>query len=161
MFGKYKTNTIIAIIAIAIISYNLFINTESDRKDKIAKLTNTWVNAVTVKNNPVAVADLFCINASLFGSASKTYRTKDEIGQYFNFFAKIPGIRILDHKYNIQKVSDDVYINSVIAKIIWNDLDKPNTVRLSFVYKDNCIIHLHGSGLPEMNIDLKNTDFLN
>ena len=159
--SDFSRNIVLGILAILAIVYVFFNNNKNiTNKQHIAKLTDKWINALTIKNDPVRIANLFCRDASLFGSVSQTLRSGREIGQYFNYFANVSGIRVLDRVYNIQKISDNIYLNSAIVTFIWNGLEKPVQVRVSILFKDNCILHLHGSGLPDLNKDLRSTEHI-
>ena len=151
----------LALIGIIMLITNLtkdkFVN--NNYTQRITNLTNNWINAVTVKNDEKHIASLFCKDANLFGSISTTNRTGSSIEQYFKYFANIPGIKVLDRKYNIRKIKHDVYINSALVKWKWDAINDSIFVRMTFVFKGDCITHLHGSGLPDEHDDLKNTNY--
>jgi hypothetical protein len=125
-------------------------------KAKIAKLTNKWIKEVSINNNPVAITKLFCPRAKLIGTFSKINRNKDDdIKEYFEYFAKLKGLRVLSKLYNIQRLDDRVFVNTVEIKWMWDALNKPNTTRMTFIYRDGCIAQLHSSVLPESNDYIK------
>ena len=95
---------------VVIIGYMIFNLTNNEKN--IEKLTDNWIKAVTIQNNPTKVAELFCGDGSLVGTVSKEIRTKENIKAYFNFFAKLPGIKVISRNYNISKISSNVYTNT-------------------------------------------------
>jgi hypothetical protein len=149
--------TLFIIIAVIGALYIVLIKTNTEKEERdIAFLTDNWIRAVTVNHNPEEVASLFCDNASLIGTASQVKRKGKDIKLYFDYFAKLPNITILHKKYNISKVSRDVYINTAFITWTWAGLKKPLTARMSFVFKHHCIFQLHSSALPEVNTQLLN-----
>ena len=124
------------------------------QKDDIAKLTDNWINEVTVNHDPDASYKLFCSDGNLMGTVSQVKRTGLDIKGYFDYFAKLPGIKVFEKKYNISQVTKDVFINTAFITWYWNDLDKPITARMTFVFRNNCIFQLHSSQLPDVNEDL-------
>jgi len=123
-------------------------------QNSVEKLTDTWINYVTVQHDSQKVADLFCEGGSLVGTVSQIKRTGKDIKSYFDFFVNLPGIKVFEKKYEITKVSNDVYINTAFITWYWNTLDKPVVARMTFVIKHNCIFQLHSSVMPEVNKDL-------
>ena len=121
----------------------------------IGMFTDNWIKAVTQDNDPKKVAGLFCHDANLVGTVSRTIRKGQDIERYFDYFAKLDGIRVLDKEYYITKVTDDVFINTAFVDWMWNDLPEPVTARMTFVFRNNCIYQLHSSVLPDFNVDLK------
>ena len=151
-----KNSTIVYIFLVFLVLY--FVVTRSS-KESVANLTDNWINAVTVNNNPQEIASLFCDDGNLVGTVSQTIRTGPAIEQYFKYFAKLPGIKVLDKKYNISKVSGNVYLNTAFITWTWEGLDEPIVARMSFLFRGSCIFQLHSSGLPEVNKSLKNTSY--
>jgi hypothetical protein len=150
---------ILVIIFCGIIAIQSFANLSGQGTEHIANLTDNWINAVTVKNNAQYIASLFCKDANLFGSISQTNRTGTSIAHYFNYFANIPGLQVLDRKYHIRQIANNVYLNSALVTWKWDAIKEPVLVRMSFLFKGNCITHLHGCGLPELHEDLKNNPY--
>ena len=74
-----------------------------------------------------------------------------DIKLYFDFFVKLPGIKVISRHYNISKVTSNVYLNTAFISWIWEGLERPIIARMSFVFRDNCIFQLHSSKLPELN----------
>ena len=151
---------IIALFIIIVVVGALYIvliktNTEKEERD-IEFLTDNWIRVVTVNHDSDEVASLFCDNASLIVTASQVKRKGKDIKLYFDYFAKLPNIKVLHKKYNISKVSRDVYINTAFITWSWAGLKKPFTARMSFVFKHHCIFQLHSSALPEVNTQLLN-----
>ena len=122
--------------------------------NNIANLTNLWINKVIVKHDSDAIYNMFCKDGNLMGTVSQVKRKGLDIKKYFDYFAKLQGINVVDRKYNISKVTDDVYVNTAFITWTWDKLDNPVTARMTFVFRDNCIFQLHSSVLPELNQSL-------
>ena len=120
----------------------------------ISQLTDLWIKEVTVAHNPQAIARLFCPDGNLVGTVSQVKRTGTDIEKYFDYFANLPGIKVVAKEYKISPVEDNVYVNTAFITWQWDGLDKPITARMTFLYRDNCIFQLHSSALPELNQDL-------
>jgi hypothetical protein len=151
---------IILIIISLLVIYYLYQNSKDinnttdtiDTTDKdISNLTDNWINAVTINHDPQEIASLFCNDGNLVGTVSQVKRKGDDIKQYFQYFAKLPGIKVISKQYNISKVTSNVFINTAFIDWDWNGLDKPITTRMSFVFRDKCIFQLHSSALPDLN----------
>ena len=141
-------------IVLSILMYRLF--TPELTKDKVSDLTDDWIYEVVVNHNPQKVANLFCKDGNLVGTVSQTIRRDGDIKKYFDYFAKLPGIKVLSKTYNIDKISRNVYLNTAFIEWTWDGLAEPLTARMSFLYKNKCIFQLHSSSLPELNTSLKN-----
>ncbi len=128
----------------------------SAKKQEIAKLTDMWIDKVTKKNDPKAVAKMFCKDGNLVATVSQVIREGDNIRKYFDFFAKLPEIEVKDKKYSISKITPDVYVNTAFITWKWKGLTKPIVVRMTFVFRNKCIFQLHASVVPELNEPLKN-----
>ena len=143
---------VILFLMVVIIGYMMFNLTNNEQN--IEKLTDNWIEAVTIQNNPTKVAELFCGDGSLVGTVSKEIRTKENIKAYFKFFAKLPGIKVISRNYNISKISSNVYTNTAFITWNWDGLNEPIVARMTFIFRGNCIFQLHSSALPELNEDL-------
>jgi len=119
--------------------------------DDITMLTDNWINEVTVNHNPRAIYELFCKDGNLVGTVSQTKRKGKDIEKYFDYFAKLPGIKVVDKKYNISQLTKDVFINSAFITWYWEGLEEPITARMTFVFRGKCIFQLHSSTLPTLN----------
>lgn len=114
--------------------------------------TNIWLELVTAKDNNIDnVCDLFDKNAILLGTFSKDIRKKDDIQDYFNNFCSIPNLKVVNKKHNIEKISNDVYVNNIYVN--WSyDVNQKIDTRMTFIYlkeqKDWKIKLLHSSVLP-------------
>ena len=154
---RNKKNIVIAMVVsiIIIISMSIYNSKKTVITGKnIENLTNVWINAVTKKNNPAEVAKLFCSDANLVGTVSQIKRRGDDIKKYFDYFAKLPEIKVVKKKYNISQVSKDVYVNTAFITWTWKGLKKPIVARMTFTFRKNCIFQLHSSALPDINDDL-------
>ena len=124
--------------------------------DKVSNLTDNWIEAVTVNKDPQEIYNLFCSDGNLVGTVSQNKRTGEDIKKYFNYFAKLPGLEVVDKKYNISKVTNNVYLNTAFITWKWEGLGEPIIARMTFLFRDNCIFQLHSSALPDLNEDLMN-----
>jgi hypothetical protein len=129
------------------------VTTGSGEKD-IAALTDEWINQVTVKNSPEGVTNMFCPDGNLIGTVSQVKRKGVDIKKYFDFFAKKPGITVLDKKYNVSRVAPGVFINTAFITWFWSGLNEPIVARMTFVFREKCLFQLHSSVLPEVNDEL-------
>ena len=118
---------------------------------KIANLTDLWIKKVTVEHNPTAISKLFCSDGNLVGTVSQIKRKGRDIKGYFDYFAKLPGIKVISKNYNISKVTSNVYLNTAFITWTWDGLDEPITAHMTFLFRNKCIFQLHSSALPEMN----------
>lgn len=168
---------------------------DPDFLENITAATNRWIDLVTNDNlvgggmsdekRIEMITNLFCLNkvngescsiggiddfcASLFGTVSNQLRRgKENINNYFVYFANIPGLSarsVNDPVFNIQKISNDVYLNSALITWTWDggpgsDGMEPLVARMSFIYKyqekslelndiNYCIVQLHSSAMPD------------
>jgi len=122
--------------------------------ETISNLTDKWINAVTVNKDPTEIYDLFCSDGNLVGTVSQKKRIGEDIKKYFNYFAKLPDLQVVEKEYNISRVTSNVYLNTAFITWKWDGLDEPITARMTFLYRDTCIFQLHSSALPDLNEDL-------
>lgn len=135
----------------------LFIpNKKNITVNDISNLTDLWIREVVVNHNPENIYKLFCPDGNLIGTVSQVKRKGLDIKYYFNYFAKLPGIKVISKKYNISNVKQNVFINTAFITWYWDGLKEPVTARMTFVYRNNCIFQLHSSVLPENNKSLFN-----
>lgn len=97
---------------------------------------------------------MFCRDGVLIGTVSQVRRTGEDIQKYFEYFARKPGLSVLDKKYSISRVDDNVTVNDAFITWTWNGLEDPLVARMTFVFKGKCIFELHSSALPGLNDDL-------
>jgi len=156
----FNTTTIsimvISVFIIVSVSFYHSLNTNKINSDEIEKLTNLWIKNVTEKNDPELVSNMFCDDGNLIGTVSQKKRQGMYIKKYFDYFAKLPEIKVIDKIYNISEVASNVYINTAFVTWNWKGLKKPVVARMTFVFRNKCIFQLHSSALPDMNKDLKN-----
>jgi hypothetical protein len=133
-----------------------FEGTNKNSEKKIKDLTDKWIIEVTKKHNPEAISKMFCIDGNLVGTVSQIKRQGKDIKTYFKYFAKLPGIKVINKKYNISQVTDNVFINTAFITWSWDGLQEPVTARMTFTFRDDCIYQLHSSALPDLNKDLVN-----
>ena len=120
----------------------------------ISLLTNNWINAVTVQKCPKTVASLFCPDGNLVGTVSQIKRTGEDIERYFDYFAKLPNLRVVSHEYNVSRITSDVHVNTAFITWMWEGLEEPIVARMTFIFRGSCIYQLHSSALPDVNEDL-------
>ena len=113
MAKKFSINfnnlfTFFLIVTLIIILYNFYINSSFSMSNYYSQLTDKWIKEVTINRNPRAVANLFCDDATL------------------------PGIKVLNRKYNLSKISNNYFINTALITWYWEGLDEPLVVRMSF-----------------------------
>ena len=108
-------------------------------EQEISDLTDMWCNMVTVSHDPVAIANMFCSDGNLIGTVSQDKRKGDDIKLYFDYFAKLSGIMIVDKHYNISKVTDNVFINTAFITWLWDGMKTPIVARMTFVFRDRCL----------------------
>lgn len=82
---------------------------------------------------------------------SQIERKGEDIKLYFDYFANLPNIRVMDKKYQVLEIEPDVWVNNAFVTWMWDGLENPITARMTFVVKDNCIYELHSSELPKEN----------
>lgn len=126
--------------------------TETD----ISNLTDKWIDAVTVSHSPERIYSMFCHDGNLVGTVSQIERKGLDIQYYFDYFARLPGIKVVSKTYDISKVTPDVFINTAFITWKWDGLEKPITARMTFLFRNSCIFQLHSSKLPLMNEGLVN-----
>ena len=147
---KYRTKRIHSIYKPSIIRSRLI----GLNKNDIVKLTDQWIRAVTESNDPNEIYKLFCKDGNLVGTVSRVKRTGDDIKKYFEYFAKLPNIKVLSKEYNISKVTSQVFINTSIIKWSWDGINNPIVARMTFIFRDGCIFQLHSSEMPDVNESL-------
>lgn len=148
-------NWLICSFSIIIIIALLYFNTRKVTSNKtISQLTDNWIREVTVENNPDSIYKLFCSDGNLIGTVSQVKRKGEDIKRYFDYFAKLPGLKVVSKKYNISKITNDVYLNTAFIEWHWQGLENPVIARMTFIYRGECIFQLHSSVLPELNEDL-------
>ena len=121
----------------------------------VSILTDQWIHEVTATNNSKNIYNLFCSDGNLLGTVSQTIRYGQDIKRYFDYFANLKNIQVIDKKYNVSKVADNVYLNTAFITWKWDDIEKPIIARMSFLYRGKYIFQLHSSVLPNFNINLQ------
>ena len=145
---------IIGIVVLAILPTQTSVDLGSVSKSDIAALTDQWIRKVTVEHDPVSIGKMFCPDGNLVGTVSQVKRTGKDIQKYFDYFAKLPGIRVLRKEYNITEVTPQVYINTAFITWSWQGIEEPIVARMSFIFREQCIFQLHSSALPDLNENL-------
>ncbi len=150
-FNKSFVVYIIIIFIIIYVIYKLFTRVNADI---IANITDKWIDNVTIKNDPNAVANMFCSDGNLVGTVSQVKRKGEDIKKYFDYFAKLPNIKVLSKKYNISQVDKNVFVNTAFIEWTWDGLASPIIARMTFLFRGTCIFQLHSSALPAVNENL-------
>ena len=148
-FTKYIPILLILIISYIIITFTF----DKINENNAIEITNKFLTNVG-NNKPKDEANLFYDNAVLIATVSQIKRTKQDIEKYFDYFANLPNIHVIEKDFNIIKVSNNVYINNAFVKLSWDNLVEPVIARMTFIIKGNCILQLHSSGLPDFNENL-------
>ena len=146
-----KTIYLVVLLILIITYYCCF---SGSNETDIANLTDKWIYEVTVKHDPKAIYNLFCTDGNLVGTVSPGNRKGLDIERYFDYFAKLEGIKVINKQYNISKITNDVFVNTAFITWTWSGLDKPIVARMTFIYRNNCIFQLHSSALPDTNKSL-------
>jgi len=146
--NKYIIIIIVVLLLILILEYVYGNNYSS-----ISLLTDNWINTVTIDKNPQKIYDLFSSDGILLGTVSRITRTGIDIKKYFDYFAKLPGLKVIRKKYDIKKITNNVFMN--ITYITWEwEGQEPLTANMVFIFKGNKIYYLNSSTLPEVNESL-------
>jgi len=141
--------SLLSVSLVAMGSAGLFwFRTASVNKAEVARLTDKWIDNVVLHNDPNKLYRMFGSNASLLGTVSRKYRVGDMIKDYFKYFATLPNIAVVEKRYYVQHIGNDVYLNSAFIKWQWDGLPDPIVARMSFLFKGPSLQHLHSSVLP-------------
>ena len=148
---RQTVKTILTILVTIIITW-LFVwlmYMERSSKDKIARLTNDFLDNLEY-NDIDACADSFCEDGSLYATVSPTLRKHCEILDYFVYFAPLV-VKAGNRHFKITQIANNVWLNAAYVTFTLGTTPTPTTVtaRMSFVFKGDCIYHLHSSGLPD------------
>ena len=148
-----QKQTAIAIAVILIVGM-LFSGTGTTRvtKAEVARLTDTWIREVTVNHDPIAIARMFCQDGSLVGTVSQVKRTGTDIRRYFDYFAKLPDIRVISKQYNISEVTPHVYLNTAFITWSWRGVGRCGP----YLFFSEQMHFPTSSSLPELNQELLN-----
>jgi len=125
--------------------------TDTTGSARIVHLTDAWFDLVVRFHDPPSIRDRFCDDGNLLGTVSQTIRRDDKIREYFEYFARQPGIRILERVYNISHVEGDVWLNTAFVTWWWDKLPQPLVARMTFLFRRGCIVQLHSSALPKQH----------
>lgn len=60
---------------------------------------------------------MFCPDGNSVGAVSTRIRQGAAIEQYFDYFANLPGIVVLDADYLVSRATDDVYLNTAFITL--------------------------------------------
>ena len=152
--SKKTTQAIIYLGIVFIILYALRYYLTRVNEQIIAEQTDLWIHNVTTLHDSDSIYKLFCSDGNLVGTVSQVKRKGIDIKRYFDYFANLPGLRVINKKYNISKVVSNVYLNTAFITWKWDALDEPITARMTFLFRGKCIFQLHSSALPDLNESL-------
>lgn len=155
-FNKINKNHLLFIGLSVILLVILFKNYLFGTKyPAIESITDKWIHLVTVEKDPQKIYNLFCDQGILLGTVSQIERKGKDIEKYFDYFAKLPELKVLHKNYSIEKITSDTFVNNAWITWLWKGLEKPIVARMTFIFKktDNkwCLFELHSSALPDEN----------
>src|SRR5579871_5838693 len=93
-------NIVLIIIIILFIAWKVYDHYSPITYDDVAELTDNWIREVTINHDSQSIYGLFCKDGNLVGTVSQVKRKGIDIQKYFDYFAKLPGIRVTNKKYN-------------------------------------------------------------
>lgn len=118
------------------------------QKHAAEQVTERFLAAVE-SGDPRAAAALFCPDAILLGTVSQIERRGRDIRKYFDYFAKLPNLHVVERTHEISDLEPDIFVDNALVTWSWDGLEKPLTARMSFTVRDGCIFELHSSELPQ------------
>jgi len=130
------------------------------RARKAARVVFNFYEAVTKAKDPSKVASLFSRDATLVGTVSQQIRSGPQIKEYFEYFAKLPGLNAVPSRTDqtMQRISRNVYLYSNFVAWTWNNPEDGSPVkviaRMTFLIRGNKIVQLHSSSMPERPMGL-------
>ena len=129
---------VLLIIAVAV--------AHATQKHKAERVTEWFLSAVE-SGDAQAAADFFCEDGILLGTVSQIERRGADIRKYFDYFANLPNLRVVERTHEISELEPDVYVDNAVVTWAWDE-HEPLTARMSFGVKNGCIFELHSSELP-------------
>lgn len=145
---------LLIVIVITIISYcnNIVIfENFTDESKNIEYLTDQWLDNIVKHKDSNKVYNSFCSNSSFIGNVTSIKKNGEDIKNYFDYFVKLPGLRIISKKYNIVKISQEVYTNTIYATLEWDDLEEPLNTKIILTFNNKCIYQLHSNSFPNLD----------
>lgn len=121
-----------------------FTNYESD----ITTLTDNWLDDIIVNKDLDKVYKQFCSDSTFIGNVTSIKKSGEDIKNYFDYFIKLPGLNIVKKKYNIMKISDNIYTNTAYITWTWDDINEPLNTKIILTFKNKCIYQIHSDALP-------------
>ena len=106
MMARVLSVTFLVVAIILIATYSLFSYLTGLSRSKVEALTDVWIKEVTLNHDPTAIQALFCSDGNLVGTVSQVKRMGNDIGRYFDYFAKLDGIEVVSRRYNISRVTN-------------------------------------------------------
>jgi|LakMenEpi03Aug12_release.lakeMendotaPanAssembly.Ray.scaffolds.fasta_scaffold884790_2 hypothetical protein len=113
------------------------------KTNNIIKTTDKWFELL-IKKDKDLLYDMFYKKNTIIVKLQDKETIKNNIKFFLDYFIKIPKIKILKKEYNISKISDNIYINTVfISWEINNSFNKNLNLKFIFIFKNNLIFELH------------------
>lgn len=115
------------------------------KKNNIIKITDKWFELlIKTDKDKDLLYDMFYKKNTIIVKLQDKETIKNNIKFFLDYFIKIPKIKILKKEYNISKISDNIYINTVfISWKINNSFNKNLNLKFIFIFKNNLIFELH------------------
>jgi hypothetical protein len=155
MFSYIKMENIIGTLIGIVVVLAVLYHMKNGTKEGAMNVIQSWVDAVTVQKDPEQVADMFCPDGTLVGTVSSQIRSGPQIKEYFEYFAKLPGLKVLKmNPTKVQNVRMGVWLVTSFVTWEWEGLPEPIVARMSFLLRDGMIFQLHSSALPERPSEL-------
>ena len=121
----------------------------NDDTIQFKNLTDKWLDEITLNKDPNEAYKLICSDGSFIGTVSEIKKKGEDIKEYFDYFANLPGLKVIKKKYNIVKITDNIYTNTAFITWSWDDLDEPLNTQIVFTFKNKCIYQINTNNLPE------------
>ncbi|CAB1102129.1 unnamed protein product [Ectocarpus sp. CCAP 1310/34] len=141
--------------------------TEGDRKG-VEQTTIRWKEMVTLgtPDAPRKTADLYAVDGVLWGTVSEEVRdTPEEIYDYFDYFARLPNLRLSEFTPVSLRVYGDFATEAGTYTFKWQGEDgvpKEKRARFSFTFRSDpesptswTIVEHHSSSMPTSPLQLK------
>eukprot|EP00903_Cladosiphon_okamuranus_P013383 g12471.t2 len=141
--------------------------TESDRKG-VEATTIRWKDTVTMgtPDAPRKTADLYARDGVLWGTVSEEVReTPEEIYDYFDYFARLPNLRLSEYTPVSMRVYGDFATEAGTYTFAWVGADgstMEKRARFSFTFRRDpdsptawTIVEHHSSSMPTAPAELK------
>lgn len=156
LFNYINKNLFLLLLIVILISLLLYCNNIvlfenfTDDSKNIEYLTDQWFDNIVKNKDSNKVYSSFCSNSSFIGNVTSIKKNGEDIKNYFDSFVKLPGLKIISKNYNIVKISQEVYTNTIYATWKWDDLEEPLFTKIILTFNNKCIYQLHSNALPSL-----------